>query len=304
MSHPDLVVGVEGSDDAGVFRLSDDLFLVQSVDFFTPIVDEADDWGRIAAANALSDLYAMGAKPLLALQLVGWPRDVLPFDLLGDVLEGAAEVMAAAGVTIVGGHSIDDPEPKFGFAVTGTVPPDAITTNRGARPGDALVLTKPIGTGLIATGIKRGIVEPDVRDRAVEVMVRLNDDAAAAARRHGARAVTDVTGFGLVGHLGEMLGEVGATVDASSVPTIDGAIDLARQGVVPGGTKRNRADAEQFAHFDGVDDATALLLTDAQTSGGLLVAADPDAARSLVDDIDGAAVIGSFDDDPGRVVVR
>jgi selenide,water dikinase len=305
MTHPDLLVGVAGSDDAGVFRLSDSVALVQTVDFFTPIVDEAPDWGRITAANALSDVYAMGGTPLTALQLVGWPRDALPFDLLGDALEGAAEVMGAAGVTIVGGHSIDDPEPKLGFAVTGLVDPAAVTTNRGALPGDILVLTKPIGTGLIATGIKRGVVDAQVRDAAVAVMVRLNDVAATAARAHGARAVTDVTGFGLLGHLGEMLADVGAELEAAAVPILDGAVELAAAGVVPGGTKRNRADAAQVADLDGVDQVTALLLTDAQTSGGLLVALAPESVDGFLADLPGAVVIGRFVADPvGRIAIR
>jgi selenide,water dikinase len=305
MTHPDLIVGVGGSDDAGVYRLSESSALVQTVDFFTPIVDEADDWGRIAAANALSDVYAMGGTPLTALQLVGWPRDTLPFDLLGQVLEGAAEVMAGAGVTIVGGHSIDAPEPTFGFAITGLVDPSQMTTNQGAGPGDAIVLTKPIGTGVIATGIKRGVVERAVRDAAVASMVELNAGAAAAARAHGATAVTDVTGFGLLGHLAEMLGEVGAELVAGSVPILDGAAALAESGVVPGGTKRNRTDVMAHTDLDSVDATTGLLLCDAQTSGGLLVALPADAVAGYLADVPGAAEIGRFvDEHPGRIALR
>jgi selenide,water dikinase len=305
MSHPDLLVGIGGSDDAGVFRLSDSVALVQTVDFFTPIVDDARDWGRITAANALSDVYAMGGRPLTALQIVGWPRDKLPFDLLGDVLEGAAEIMAEAGVTILGGHSIDDPEPKFGFAITGLVDPDDMTTNTGALAGDALVLTKPIGTGLIATGIKRGVVADEVRDAAVEVMAKLNDRAGSAATTYRAHAVTDVTGFGLIGHLGEMLDDVGVVLDTSQIPIIEGASDLAREGVVPGGTKRNRTDAARFVSLDEVNEELALLLVDAQTSGGLLVALDPDVVDAFIEEVDGAVWIGTFvDDHPGRVVLQ
>ncbi len=300
--HPDLIVGLEEPDDAGVFRLSDSLALVQTVDFFTPIVDEADDWGRIAAANALSDVYAMGGRPLTALQLVGWPRDTLPFDLLGDVLEGAAEIMAEAGVTIVGGHSIDDPEPKFGLAVTGVVNPDEILTSRGARPGDVMVLTKPIGTGLIATGIKREVVERTIRDAAVAVMIRLNADAAEAARAAGASAVTDVTGFGLLGHLRNMLDGIGAVVDPARVPLLDGAAELAAAGVVPGGTKRNLADARGFTNLEGVDSTMATLLADAQTNGGLLVAVEPENAARLAEV--GGIQIGSFvADHPGTIEI-
>jgi len=303
-THPDLLVGIDGADDAGVFRLSDSVALIQTVDFFTPIVDEADDWGRIAAANALSDVYAMGGRPLTALQLVGWPRDVLPWDLLGDVLEGAAEVLERAGVTIVGGHSIDDPEPKFGLAVTGLVDPEHMTTNRGARPGDAIVLTKPLGTGLIATGIKRGIVDRATRDEAVATMVALNDNAAAAARAANAHAVTDVTGFGLLGHLHEMLHGVGAVIESDLVPLLGGAAALAADGVVPGGSKRNHADAMAFSELDSVDAATATIVTDAQTSGGLLVALDQSEVDAFVSAVPGSTAIGSFVAEPdGRVVV-
>lgn len=305
LAHPDLLVGIPGSDDAGVYRISDSVALVQTVDFFTPIVDEADDWGRIAAANALSDVYAMGGRPLTALQLVGWPRDVLPFDLLGDVLEGAAEILDRAGVTLVGGHSIDDPEPKFGLAVTGVVDPESYLTNRGARPGDALVLTKPIGTGLVATAIKRGAARQAVRDQAVGVMIELNDEASVAGRSAGAVAMTDVTGFGLLGHLKEMLWEVGAVVDEAAVPLIDGAADLAEAGMVPGGTKRNRDDAAGFTDFGDAGEITRILLSDAQTSGGLLIALPPEGVDGLLDRLPAARRIGQFvAEHPGRVAVR
>jgi selenide,water dikinase len=305
LSHPDLLVGIDRSDDAGVFRISESIALVQTVDFFTPIVDEARDWGRIAAVNALSDVYAMGGTPITALQVVGWPRDVLPFDLLGDVLEGAASVLEEAGVTLVGGHSIDDPEPKFGLAVTGVVHPAELVSNVGARPGDALVLTKPIGTGLIATAIKRGVVDPAVRDVAVAVMTELNEAASKAGRSAGAVAMTDVTGYGLLGHLHEMLDGVGVTLDADSVPLIDGARQLAADGVVPGGSQRNLADAREFADLSTVDDVTATLLTDAQTSGGLLVALPESGLGELVESLPGARRIGTFTaEHPGRIVVR
>ena len=307
--HPDLLVGIQGSDDAGVFRLRPDLALVQTVDFFTPIVDEADDWGRIAAANALSDVYAMGGTPLTALQVVGWPRDTLPFDLLGDVLAGAAEVFSGAGVTIVGGHSIDDPEPKVGFAVTGTIHPDRVLRNRGGKPGDLLVLTKPIGTGIIATGIKRGETGVAVRDAAVASMVALNDRAGRAALAARAHAATDVTGYGLLGHLQEMLEGVGAAIDAASVPLLPGAVALATAGVIPGGTRRNLEHAGGFTDFGGVDATMRLLLADAQTSGGLLVALDPDHIGGFLSGLtrEGVfpAVIGELTGDHrGRIVVR
>jgi selenide,water dikinase len=247
----------------------------------------------------------MGGSPLTALQIVGWPRDVLSFDLLGDVLVGAAEVMETAGVTIVGGHSIDAPEPTFGFAVTGVVDPTQMTSNTGARPGDALVLTKPLGTGLIATGIKRGVVDGSVRDAAVATMVTLNKLAAEAAREVGAHAVTDVTGFGLLGHLKEMLDGVGAVIDLDAIPVIDGARALAEAGVVPGGTKRNRADAAAFCDTSGIDDVAAVLISDAQTSGGLLVALEEGFVERYLAAVPGSVRVGSFvADHPGRVVVR
>jgi selenide,water dikinase len=296
--HDDLLVGIGSSDDAGVYRISDELALVQTVDFFTPIVDEAFDWGRIAAANALSDVYAMGGTPLTALQLVGWPRDRLPFDLLGDVLEGGAAVLEEARCTLVGGHSIDDAEPKYGLAVTGVVNPQDLMTNAGARPGNVLVLTKAIGTGLITTGIKRGIVDTAVRDRAVESMARLNAGAARAARRVGVHAATDVTGFGLLGHLGEIVRSSGvsAEVEFAAVPLLTGAHSLAIDNVVPGGTERNLTAVERFTRFGELGRPERLLLADAQTNGGLLVAVDAPLTsaflQALEDEGDSGSVIG------------
>ena len=309
--HPDLLVGIDGADDAAVYRLDDDLALVQSVDFFTPIVDDAGDWGRIAAANALSDIYAMGARPLTALQLVGWPRDDLPFDLLGDVVAGGAEILEEARCLLVGGHSIDDREPKYGMAVTGLVRPDQLIPNRGALPGDALLLTKPIGTGLISTGIKRDLVEPSVRDEAVAVMTHLNVGAAAAMRFAGAKAATDVTGFGLLGHLEEMIrdGDIGVEITADAIPLLPGTERLARAGVAPGGTMRNLSHAGQFTDFGDIPEARRLILVDAQTSGGLLVALSPDQADGMLGALaaeggPAAAVIGRFTTGPaGRIRV-
>ncbi len=275
--HPDLLVGIDGRDDAGVYRLDAATALVQTVDYFTPVVDEAYDWGRIAAANALSDVYAMGGTPLTALTILGWPRDRLPLELAGDVLEGVGDVLVAARCTLVGGHSLDDPEPKVGLAVTGTVHPDRIVSKHGARPGDVLVLTKPIGTGVVSTGIKRGVTDPAWRDAAVTAMVELNDRAAAAMVRAGVRAATDVTGFGLLGHLAEMLGsDVGAEIVAADVPLLPGAWELAERGVVPGGTQRNLAAVGGLVDFGDIDSTRQLLLADAQTSGGLLIALPDD----------------------------
>ncbi len=308
--HPDLLVGIEGSDDAAVYRLRSDLALVQSVDFFTPIVDEAYDWGRIAAANALSDIYAMGATPLMALQLVGWPRDTLPFDLLGEVLQGGAAVLELAGCLLVGGHSIDDREPKYGLSVTGVVHPDEIVSNRGALPGDVLVLTKAIGTGLIATGIKRDVVDVAIRTHAVASMAQLNAGAALAMREVGVSAATDVTGFGLLGHLAEMLGtEIGVEIEAAGVPMLPGAAELAADGVVPGGTLSNLLHAGGFTDFGDVDEVTRLLLADAQTSGGLLMAVPAGRVEHMIEALGSeqtpvAAVVGHFTEEhPGRIRV-
>ncbi len=277
VAHKDLMVGIERSDDAGVYRLSDDLSLVQTVDFFTPVVNEAFDWGRIAAANALSDVYAMGGKPLTALQIVGWPRDLLPLDLLADVLEGGASILAQAECTLVGGHTVDDPEPKYGMAITGLVHPEDLVTNSGARPGDRIVLTKPIGTGIISTAIKFGKATDEQRDASVASMIELNVGAAAAMRRVGVNAATDVTGFGLLGHLGEMIRGAGlsARIEATAVPLLPGIRDLVTAGIVPSGTRRNLESARRFSTLVDLEEPDELILADAQTSGGLLIAVDP-----------------------------
>ena len=292
-----LVVGFGASDDAGVTRLPDGQLLVQSVDFFTPIVDDPGDWGRIAAANALSDLYAMGAKPWTAMQLVGWPRDELSFDLLGEVLEGGMQVMGAAGCIVIGGHSIDDREPKYGFAVTGLA--DTIVTNAGAQPGDRLVLTKPLGVGIATTAVKRGLAPDALVAESVDVMVQLNDRAADAMTEVGVSACTDITGYGLIGHLREMLvaSQVSAEIDSSAVPVLEGVPGLADENVIPGGSLRNRASAEP--HTDGFTELELRLFTDAQTSGGLLIAVEPSRLGDLLDglhtrDVSASEVIGTI----------
>jgi len=299
--HPDLLIGIDGSDDAGVYRISDDLALVQTVDFFTPIVDDPRDWGRIAAANALSDVYAMGGTPLTALQLLSWPRDVLPWDTAADVIDGAVEVLTEANCTLVGGHSIDDSDPKFGFAITGTVHPERMITNKAARPGDRLVLTKALGTGVISTAIKDGVASPSSGSAAIASMSRLNASASAAAVAAGIRAGTDVTGFGLLGHLAEMLqaSDVFATIDVATIPILPGAIDIAVDGHVPGGTKRNFRAVKGVVHFRETPTAVQTILVDAQTSGGLLLAVPEDDLDRLVAAVveggDVAAVIGRID---------
>jgi selenide,water dikinase len=273
VSHPDLLVGFGLADDAGVFDLGNGTALVQTVDFFTPVVDEPYEWGRIAAANALSDVYAMGGQPLTALQLLGWPRDVLSWETAGEVQRGGADVAAKAGCTLVGGHSVDLPEPVYGLAVTGLVDPARMLTNAGARPGDALVLTKPLGIGIITTAIKREICPPGLARQAIDQMATLNEQAAGAALECGAHAATDVTGFGLLGHLREMLLASGAaaSIDAGAVPVLDGTWDLLAAGAFSGGSGRNLAAVRP--HVAGaVDEPTLRVLADAQTSGGLLVA--------------------------------
>jgi selenide,water dikinase len=274
-SRDDVLVGFDTADDAAVIRLRPDLALVQTADFFTPIVDDPYDFGRIAATNALSDVYAMGGTPVSALNLVAFPLETLGGDVLREILRGGHDAVEAAGAAIVGGHSIDDPEPKYGLAVTGTVHPDEITTNAGGRPGDLLHLTKPLGGGVVSTAAKRGLASDELVAAAVEVMTTLNDEAARAARAAGAHAVTDVTGFGLLGHLHELALASGcaAEVDAAAVPAIDGVLGLlADESAVAGGTRRNRQWARSFATFGDIAPERAWLVVDAMTSGGLLVA--------------------------------
>ncbi len=300
---PNLLVGAETSDDAGVYRLRDDLALVQTADFFTPIVDDPYDFGRIAATNALSDVYAMGGRPVSVLNLVAWSVEDLGADMLGEVLRGGHDAVEAAGAVIVGGHTIDDPEPKYGLAVTGVVDPAHVITNAGARSGDALVLTKPVGAGAVTTSLKKGLASDEVVARAVEVMTELNEAAGRAALRVGAHAMTDVTGFGLLGHLHELslASGVAAVVEAAAVPAIEGAVELlADDRAVAGGSRNNRRYAEEFASFDdGVDEVLRRLLTDAMTSGGLLIAVDPGRAGELP-----GPVIGRLlDGEPGTIQV-
>jgi selenide,water dikinase len=296
---PRVLVAADTADDAGVVQLSDDLAIVQTADFFTPIVDDPYAFGRIAATNALSDVYAMGARPVSALNLVAYPLETLGPDVLREILRGGADAVAAAGASVIGGHSIDDPEPKYGLAVTGVVAPSEVLTNAGGRVGDVLVLTKPLGAGAVATAIKRGLASPEVVERAVTVMTTLNDRAAAQARAAGAHALTDVTGFGLLGHVHELAlaSGVAAEIDATAVPAI--ALDLLEDDrCVAGGSRRNRADAESFTTWgDAVPEVRRRLVTDAMTSGGLL------AAVPAADGIEGAVVGRLVDGEPGTIVV-
>lgn len=280
---PNVLVDASTHDDAAVYKIAPDRALVVTVDFFTPIVDEPRDWGAIAAANALSDIYAMGARPLLALNLVGWPRGKLPFEMLGEVLAGAQAIVERAGCLILGGHSIDDPEPKFGMAVIGEGHPDRLLTNTGAQPGDLIVLTKPIGTGVLTTALKRDLITGPEIAGAVAVMTQLNDAASRAALAHGATAATDVTGFGLIGHLRNILlgSGVGARLDVTRIPFLPGAVELAAQGSIPAGTRRN-LEANPVAWND-ISDTEAVLCADAQTSGGLLITVPEQHVRGLME---------------------
>ena len=309
---PNLLVGAQTGDDAAVWRLSDERALVVTADFITPVVDDARSWGRVAAANAVSDVYAMGGTPLLALNLVGWNVDELPTDLLGDVLEGGASIAAEGGFVVAGGHTVDDPEPKYGMAVVGEVHPDEILTNAGLRVGDVLVLTKPLGAGIATTAIKRDLASASLLDAVVASMTRLNAEAATAARAAGATGCTDVTGFGLLGHLSRMCVESGVDVvlDVEAIPVLDGVRELLADGVVPGGSQRNLADVADRLDQGSHDDDTALLLADAQTSGGLLFgAADEGAAVAAVASLTAsghtAAAIGRVTAaGAGRITIR
>jgi selenide,water dikinase len=306
---PNVLVGYGTSDDAGVYRLSDDLAIVQTVDFFTPIVDDAYDFGRIAAANALSDIYAMGATPLTALNIAAFPLEAHGADLLGQILAGGSAIAREAGVAILGGHTIEDDEPKYGMAVTGRVHPERIVTNAGARPGDILFLTKPLGTGILGSALKSGAVAAHELADAVRWMTTLNAAAARALLGVGVTAATDVTGFGLLGHGAEMARASGVRlhIDAARVPLMLLARELLARGIAPGGSRRNAAEHAAFTTFgSGVPADIRFILSDAQTSGGLLATvarervADARAAFAAGDVF--AAEIGSVDFGTGLVV--
>jgi selenide, water dikinase len=300
---PDLLVGPDTADDAAVYRLRPDLALVQSADFFTPIVDDPYDFGRVAAANALSDIYAMGATPVLALNLVAFSLADLGMDVLSQILRGGHQIASTAGAAIAGGHSIDDPEPKYGLSVTGTVHPDRVVTNAGGRPGDLLFLTKALGGGLVTTAAKRGLADEALIARTVAIMTELNADASGRAIAAGVRAMTDVTGFGLLGHLHELClaSGVAAELKASAVPAIEGALDLAGEDrCVAGGSRRNADHAAAFTAWDAsIPPARRVLLTDAMTSGGLLIAVPPERTAAAPGVRVGRLLAG----DPGQILV-
>lgn len=304
-SHPDLLIGIGTSDDAGVYALGDGRALVQTVDIFTPVVDGAIDWGRIAAANALSDIYAMGATPLTALQYLAWPRDVLPFDLASEVIRGGMDMMADAGCTVVGGHSIDSPEPTYGFAVTGVADSNTLVSNSGGQADDVLILTKPLGMGIITTAIKREKCPSALADEAIESMATLNAVAGAALHGHHANAATDVTGFGLLGHLREVCeaSGVGAVVEFGRVPIMRGVAELLVQGIWAGGSQRNLESLKPDVD-SSVGDDQLRLLADAQTSGGLLVAIPEDASAGYLQAVPGSSIIGRLTSEKTLKVVQ
>ncbi|HYG72639.1 MAG TPA: selenide, water dikinase SelD [Actinomycetota bacterium] len=305
----EVLVGAETGDDAAVVRLPDGHALIATLDFFTPIVDDPYQWGRIAATNALSDVYAMGGSPFLALNIVSWPVDDLPLEMLGQVLQGGIDVASKAGAAVLGGHSITDPEPKYGMVALGLVDVDRVVRNSTARVGARLFLTKPLGLGIVSTAVKRGLADASLVARAVDLMTTLNDDASLAMREARVDAATDVTGFGLLGHLHRMLlaSGVAATLDAGAIPVLDGALELAERDVVPGGSKRNHAYVSPHVDWADLTSPEQHVLADAQTSGGLLIAAsDGDALERQLDRRAVAfAEVGRIETgDAGRIAVR
>jgi len=307
---PNVLVGHAGSDDAGVYRISDEQALVLTVDYFTPIVDDAYDFGRVAATNSLSDVYAMGARAVAALNIAGFPEGKVPSAVLGEILRGGADQAMKAGIPVLGGHTVNDPEVKYGLSVVGLVHPDRIVTNAGARPGDRLILTKPVGTGTLSTALKNGRLGEDGVRRIVEVMTTLNREASECMLEHGVHACTDVTGFGLAGHAYEMAAASGVTVeiDPSAVPLIEGALDSAAAGQRPGGAGTNRLFLDdKMRAAPGIDENLLYLMFDPQTAGGLLIAVSEGDAGPLLDALrrtgHSAAVVGTCREPADRAVL-
>jgi selenide,water dikinase len=309
--NPNLLVGLDTSDDAGVYKLNDELAIVQTVDFFTPIVDDPYSFGQIAAANALSDIYAMGGKPLTVLNIVAFPIQKLDKQVLSDILRGASDKVKEAGATLVGGHSIDDNEPKFGLAVTGLIHPEKVRTNSGAKPGDKLILTKPIGVGILTTSIKKDRLNEEEVARVTQVMSTLNKTAAEIMELYEVHACTDITGFGLMGHASEMAKGSGAGINIvkEQVPVLPRVRKLAEEGFVPGGTKNNFAYLLDSITFpETMDQIDQWILCDAVTSGGLLISVTPEQAEDLLEKLVQAGVEASLigdvtTDHAGRIVV-
>ena len=310
---PNVIVGTTTSDDAAVYRLQDGMAVVQTVDFFTPVVDDPYDFGAIAAANSLSDIYAMGGRPIFALSIVGFPEKRLPLEVLQQILKGAHDKAKEAGIGILGGHTVEDNEPKFGLVVTGIIDPDHVLTNDKAKPGDAIILTKPIGLGIISTAVKRGLASDELAEKAMKVMSTLNRAAAEATLKIGAHACTDVTGFGLLGHLKEMTraSKVDVVIYANKVPVIKEAWDLASAGAVPGGTLSNSDFVADTIEWDkSISQTGRLILCDAQTSGGLIIAVPTDKKDEMLKalkekGIVEAVYIGHFTEaGEGKIVVK
>ena len=310
-SHPDLLVGIEHGDDAAVYRLDDKTAIIVTVDFFTPITDDPYEFGLVAAANSLSDIYAMGGKPLVALNVVGFPAE-LAVEMLGDVLKGGYDKATEANCLIVGGHTVDDPEPKYGLSVVGLVEPGKEVPNSNAKPGDVLVLTKPIGTGIITTGCKQGITPDAILKNAVETMAELNKGASEAMMRVGVNSCTDITGFGLMGHLRGMVqgSNASAKIRVADVPVLPGVWELLEKGTVPGGTFRNLSSVDDVVDWDpALSEEQRLLMCDAQTSGGLLISLPSAKLDQLLSELDASgvqtrAVVGEITaGDPGRITV-
>lgn len=301
---PELLVGNETADDAGVYQLTDEIALIQTVDYFTPIVDDPYMFGQIAAANALSDVYAMGGHPKTVLNIVGYPIKKLGPDILADILRGAADKVKEAGAITIGGHSVDDQEPKFGLSVTGIVHPKKFWKNVGAKPGDVLVLTKPIGVGILTTGIKRGAVTKEQEAAVTETMAMLNKTAAEILSSYSPHAVTDVTGFGLLGHGSEMArgSEVSFEIHMEKVPLLDGTYELSKNGVVPGGSKSNHKWVANDVQYDNISQENQLILCDAITSGGLLASMSIEEANEYVEKLHEAGL--SFASIIGKVLPK
>ena len=293
---PRVLVGHSEADDAAVYKISDELAVVQTVDYFTPIVDDPYTFGVIAAANALSDIYAMGARPAMALNVAGFPIDTLSLDVLTQILRGGAYKAAEAGISIVGGHTVNDSEPKYGLAVMGLIHPDAIIANAGAKPGDVLILTKPIGVGIISTAMKAEVASQESAEAAIEVMSALNKDAAEIMVEVGVNSCTDVTGFGLLGHLHEMVSasRVGAEVTFDDVPLIPGTWELADDLIIPAGTSRNREYLDDFIIWgDDIEYEKQMILCDAQTSGGLLMSAPAEKSEMLLKSLEASGALAA-----------
>jgi len=313
MDDPNLIVGLNGPDDAGVYKLSEEMAIIQTVDFFTPIVDDPYTFGQIAAVNSLSDVYAMGGKPLTAMNIVCFPSKTMDISVLRQVLEGGLDKMKEAGVVLVGGHSIDDRELKYGLSVTGTIHPQKLVTKAGSSVGDKLILTKPLGTGIIGTAIKGGIADEKVIAGVSGYMAALNKNASEVMQEIGIHACTDITGFGLLGHACEMIqgGQVGMVIYAESVPILTEAVEFARMGLVPGGTYRNREFRINMIEMDGnIPQYMQDILFDPQTSGGLLISVSAAKAEKLLAGLRDAGVveaviIGEVLEQPvGRIIIK